>query len=206
MNDESWLPSFPRFEGGAYTRISLTLPEAMQREQWIALWPRLQEVESAVNWMIGDWLNFGRRKYGEKYVAALEFTDWQYQRLLNAAYICAHVPPSIRRPGLDYTHHAVVAPLPEDDQVHYLDQAEQGKWTVSQLRVAVRRSQAIHKRSNAKVVGFVPSAWVAEFKRWARQQDWAAWSAERRAMLRAELLPVMDIYRSLDDPIGRCPP
>jgi hypothetical protein len=188
---------FPSFAGAKYTPVSLTLPENMCREDWIALWPKLQEVESAVNWMIGDWLTFGTRKYGQKYVAALQFTNWHLQRLRNAAYVCSHVPEAIRRQSLDYTHHAVVAALPEEDQVSFLDAAEQKKWTVSELRIAVRRSQATHKRSNAKCLGFIPSVWAAEFVRWARQQDFAAWSEDRKAALRSELRPVIDIYKAL---------
>lgn len=188
---------FPSFAGACYTPVSLTLPEDMPREKWIALWPKLQQVESAINWMIGDWLSYGRRKYGETYVAALEFTDWHYHRLANAAYVCSHVPAAIRRPGLDYTHHAVVAALPEEDQVRYLAQAEKEKWTVSQLRVSIRRSQAVQKRSNAKCLGFVPMVWSGEFLRWHRQQDYSTWSQDRRAALAAELRPIVAAYQQL---------
>lgn len=170
----------------------------MKPGEWKAIWKDLQAIDASLNWVIGDWVNFGKTFYGEKYAFALEATEWQYQRLRNAAYVCAQVPLSLRTDKLDWSHHAVVAPLGPEEQAKYLKEAETNDWTVSELRISIRRAAATKKRSSAKVLGFVPAAWIAHGLRWFRQQDFDDWPPDKREALRALLKPLVDIYRSLD--------
>lgn len=39
----------------------------------------MRYIEGAVQWWVGDWLNFGERKYGEKYAQGMDATGYAYQ-------------------------------------------------------------------------------------------------------------------------------
>jgi len=41
---------------------------------WEAYGKGLRRAEAAIHWIIGDWLNYGERAYGEMYAQALEAT------------------------------------------------------------------------------------------------------------------------------------
>jgi hypothetical protein len=43
-------------------------------------------MEKGVKWWLGDWLNFGERKYGETYSQAIDTTGHSYQALANAKW------------------------------------------------------------------------------------------------------------------------
>jgi hypothetical protein len=180
------------------SRVGAVFPDDLKDKEWKAIWKDLQLIDASLNWVIGDWINYGKAKYGEKYAFALEATEWQYQRLRDAAYVCAQVPMSLRNDNLDWWHHRVVAPLEPGDQAKYLTEAEANDWTVSELRISIRRAAATKKRSSAKALGFVPAAWIAHGLRWFRQQDFDDWPPDKREALRALLKPLVDIYRSLD--------
>lgn len=179
------------------SRLGATFPEDLEGKAWKAIWADLRNVEGSLNWIIGDWLNFGKRKFGEKYALALDITEWQRQRLYDAAYVCSQVPISLRNEKLDWSHHRVVAPLGEEEQGKLLQEAQEKDWTVSELRVYIRRSQAVKKRSNAKVLGFLPTAWIAQGLRWFRQQDFDSWTKESKAALCLLLKPLVEIYNRL---------
>ena len=178
-------------------RLGASFPEEMDRKIWKGIWGQLQCIEASLNFIIGDWLNYGLQKYGEKYAYALDATEWQYGHLANCAYVCANVDFSLRNEKLDWSHHAVVAPLAAEEQAKFLTLAAEGGWTVSALRIAVRKANSTRTRSSAKVLGFVPAAWVAQGLRWFRQQDLDDWSEDRKEALRQQLRPLADIYQSL---------
>ncbi|MDA2921099.1 hypothetical protein MYX76_16680 [Desulfobacterota bacterium AH_259_B03_O07] len=68
---------------------------------------------------LGDWLNYGERKYGEKYSQALEQTDYEYDTLRKFGYVSDRVEIGNRFPELDWTHHMVVAPLEPKEQIKW---------------------------------------------------------------------------------------
>lgn len=90
-------------------------------------------VHRSLNWIIGDGLNFGERRYGEMYAQAIECTGWAYQRLADAKWVAANVPLENRREALTWTHHRHVARLPGPAQGEWLDRAEEGAWTTADL-------------------------------------------------------------------------
>ncbi len=109
-------------------------------EEWEAVGRGLSRIGAAVNWWIGDWINYGQPKYGEKYAQALEVFDgiYEYQSLRRMSYVSANVRLLHRCNNLTWTHHLQVAALDEDAQVALLNKAAQFNLSVSQLRGAIR--------------------------------------------------------------------
>lgn len=93
--------------------IALTLPAGLPYEEWEELGIRLQWAERSLPWLLGDWLNYGEREYGEKYAQAVEELPYAYQTLANYAWVCRVFPPEERRRDLAFGHHAEVASMKE---------------------------------------------------------------------------------------------
>jgi N6-adenosine-specific RNA methylase IME4 len=98
----------------------------------------LGRIGRACQWWIGDWLNYGERRYGEKYSQGVEATGLEYQTLANFAWVARRVEPSRRREDLSWGHHAEIAALEPGEQDRLLEQAVAEELSVRELRRARR--------------------------------------------------------------------
>jgi len=105
-----------------------------------ALW---QESQERWPWNLGDFVIYGERHYGEVYVQAIIITGHRLQTLMNYASLCRAYPPERRRPGISASLHDAVKALPEPDQEHWLDVAEEQGWVREDLRGALNASKAL---------------------------------------------------------------
>jgi hypothetical protein len=106
--------------------------------EWIILGRRLGSVGRGVAWWIGDWVNYGNEKFGEKYSRAARITGYDVQSLMNMAYVASRFDRSRRREKLSWSHHAELAGLAIEHQEIWLENAEQRHFSVHGLREAVR--------------------------------------------------------------------
>ena len=120
------------------TACGLLLCGDISFEEWERIGVALQSIAAMIQFAVGDWINYGERKWGERYAQAIEDTEAQYQTLRNQRYVAAHVPLSRRRDKLTYSHHAEVAALDANDQERFLIEAEIRGWSVRELRHAIR--------------------------------------------------------------------
>jgi hypothetical protein len=127
----------------AGTPSRLQLESDMTFENWLVIGRRLSRITNASPWWLGDWLIYGHRAYGERYKAALDVTDLDYQTLRNYAWVARRFPVSRRRDSLSFQHHAEVASLPEPEQDLWRQRANQARWSKSELR---RRISAERRR------------------------------------------------------------
>lgn len=130
------LPTGIQFES---TR--LILPPDLDFPAWETVGLFLHMVESAASWWIGDWINYGEDRYGEKYAQAMSLTGQTYGALANKAYTARHVEPSRRRENLSFSHHQEVASLPPEEQDALLDEAEQHALGRDHVRTRVQEMQ-----------------------------------------------------------------
>lgn len=95
----------------------------------------------ASKWWIGDWLLFGDASYGEKMAQAEEETGRAYHTLQNYRYVSSKVAVPRRRDSVSHSAHAIVAPLPPEEQDEWLERCETNQWTVQELRTQIRDSR-----------------------------------------------------------------
>jgi hypothetical protein len=113
----------------------------MSFEEWVVNGRRLGTIGRGVGWWIGDWLRFGNRAYGEKYVRAAKITGYDVQTLMNMTYVASSVEISRRRERLSWSHHAEVAAMSPEDQECWLARAEEHRLSVQDLRVMLREER-----------------------------------------------------------------
>jgi hypothetical protein len=156
---------------------------------WLTLGRQLYIVADSSAWWLGDWLVFGQHRFPDRYEQAIAGSSLNYQTLRNYAWVARKFPPELRRAELSFQHHAEVAALPEGERARWLDRAQEGRWSRSELRRRLRAKDSGHHPAPAVLfILHVPSA---------RQESW------QRAALRADLRLDEWIVRTLDDASAR---
>jgi hypothetical protein len=111
-------------------------------DEWSSALQWTQRVNDAVQFWVGDLLEYGEAKWGEKYSQALDTTELHIQTLRNAAWVARQIPPNRRRAALSFSHHEAVAPLDPEQQEYWLKRSEHDNLTRDQLRIAIRQAKA----------------------------------------------------------------
>ena len=119
--------------GVTFTSTGMLFANGLSYDDWSAIGETLQRMGFAIQFAIGDWLNYGERAYGEKYAQAILDTGRSYQTLMNYAYVANKIEFYLRRENLSFSHHSAIASLEPDQQARLLDDAERGGWTVADL-------------------------------------------------------------------------
>lgn len=127
----------------APSELSLALPDDLTYDRWRGMARPLGLMARASMWWLGEWVNFGERRYGDTYSQALNDTGLPYSTLSNAARVARAFPDIRRRKSLSWGHHGEVAALPPEQADAFLDAAEQGDWTRAELRTAVREARRL---------------------------------------------------------------
>jgi hypothetical protein len=122
----------------------------LEFDAWRQMGTRLGVYTSATSWWLGDWLTFGRDKYGRRYKEAIAATGLDYQTLRNYAVVARRFAAPRRRANLTFQHHAVVCSLPDDRQDEWLDRATAGGWSRNELRRRLR--EAVTDREPAQEI------------------------------------------------------
>ncbi|HEX5145954.1 MAG TPA: hypothetical protein VFV85_02940 [Conexibacter sp.] len=108
---------------------------------WAEQGRRFGTIGRAAGWWIGDWLQYGNSKFGERYSRASRITGYDVQTLMNMVYVASRVDTSQRRENLSWSHHAEVAALPPEERGRWLDVAESERLSVRCLREEIRRAR-----------------------------------------------------------------
>jgi hypothetical protein len=125
-------------------------------ETWTALGAKIALHRNASAWWLGDWLVYGREKYGRRYKNAIAATGLDYQTLRNYAVVARRFAPSRRRDNLTFQHHAELAALTDELQDYWLDRAAAGRWSKQDLRRRVRAALGAGDRGATAVVVRLP--------------------------------------------------
>ena len=111
-------------------------------EQWLEIGKNLMQATQNIMWWLGDWWNFGDRKYGELAAQALDM-EIPYNTFSKASYVANKVPIERRNPELSWTHHSEVAPLDPGLQKEYLDRAIDEGLSVKALRSVIKKQKVL---------------------------------------------------------------
>lgn len=130
----NYTPGLLDIPGCEFTPVSLTLPPDLTYDHWERIGRQLQLANVAVQWWIGDWLVYGEHRWREKYAQAVQQFGRAEQTLMNYHYVAKAISPSRRREQVDFSTHAEVASLDEEDQERILAKAAKEGSTRKQVR------------------------------------------------------------------------
>lgn len=83
-------------------------------DEWQDCGRTLQRIEGAVQFWIGDWLNYGEKPYGTKYETAID--QKQLETWTNYAWVARQVTISTRVENLSWAHHREIAKFDDTTQ------------------------------------------------------------------------------------------
>ncbi|PTY03488.1 hypothetical protein DB346_06315 [Verrucomicrobia bacterium LW23] len=134
----------------------MTIPEDISESQFRQIGSILAKVQRSIQWYWGDWLAHASqsahksrsrnnlntlvmREGPRLYQYAGELSHLSYQTLRNYKAVCEAIPLPRRRPNLSFGHHEAVHGIPDvAEQDEWLEEAERERWSISQLRAAIR--------------------------------------------------------------------
>jgi hypothetical protein len=160
-----------------------------------------------VGFMIGDVINFGQSKWGDKYQQAMEQTGRAYKTLADYASVARRIPAAKRRSSLSFSHHREILRLQDETKIEKVltevsAQAEKGTApTQKQLRDKIShltpRKKKPSKRATSGKGKKKPAKEVKPYEPTDAEQekmDEAEIALEEASKLVSKLLPV----------VGRC--
>ena len=123
------------------TRVGLQLPKSkVTYDRWEEEGYKLREVQAALRWCIGDWMNYGETTFGEMASQASDiWPEYSYSNLANMASVANSFEISRRRERLGWSLHSEVAKLPHPEQEQWLDELEMGM-TRQELRLELNET------------------------------------------------------------------
>jgi hypothetical protein len=123
---------------GAVSKVAWLPQGELARSEWLATGRRLGAIGRCSQWWIGDWIRYGTAKWGEKYAEAARVTGYDVASLRNMAWVASRFDTSLRSDKLTWSHHVLLAPFEPDQQRYWLERATEERFSVTDLRVALR--------------------------------------------------------------------
>lgn len=115
--------------------LALALPETTDFPTWLAKGRELATHKRHIDWLIGDWITFGRAHFPEQLDLALADLSDDPRNLKRIEKTAATFPPHLRDAALTFEHHAHVADMPVQEALPLLKQAHEEDLTARQLRI-----------------------------------------------------------------------
>jgi hypothetical protein len=115
--------------------LALALPNTTTYPDWISVGRSLATSKRHIDWLIGDWINFGRQQFPEQIELALADVADDPRNLKRIEKTARAFPPHLRSSALTFEHHAHVADMPVQDALPLLRQAETEHLPAKALRI-----------------------------------------------------------------------
>ena len=193
----------PKF---SITTTGIEFHQDLDFDEWNDLGQKLAPIGKSIGFIIGDWINYGDKRYGEKYDEALAKTGLAYQTLINCSHVARKVGIYLRKENLDWSQHATVAKLKTDEEKRYwLDMAEEHALSVRRLRKSInfgRLATEKEVQGDSADRGYVTYlALLNRIRRWWVRETQKApvddWDDDRREALKKDFKVILDIYEAL---------
>lgn len=115
--------------------LALALPDNLAFEDWLAQGRALASTKRHLDFLVGDWILFGREHFPEQLDLALADVSDDPRNLKRIEKTARAFPPSQRCASLSFEHHAHVADLPTQEALPLLREAEREKLPAKKLRI-----------------------------------------------------------------------
>lgn len=142
--DDEAGPALP----GQLSETGYTLPEGLSIGRWLGIGETLHRMERSVMWWLGDWWNYGERRYGEMASQTAkskveDATGHTFDTVRVAGYVAERFQFESRLSNVPWSYHQAVAPLDDDDAAALLREAVDNGWRRAQLREAVQERKTV---------------------------------------------------------------
>jgi hypothetical protein len=115
--------------------VGMQITAEVTRDEWLGIFTAIQHIQSAIQWIIGDWLVYGvEREWGKTYDDFAAQIGYKPETLHNFAWVAKSIHFSLRNEKLSFNHHYVVAGMSPEDQRTWLERAVENHWSVARLR------------------------------------------------------------------------
>lgn len=138
------------------TPVGLWVAEGLTQQEWRDFLPMILKIESAYQWIIGDWAAYGELAWGSGYRELSDMTKRSVETLQNWASVCRNVQISRRRDDLPFSHHVVVAKLSAQAQSEWLEIAVRYKWAQGRLQDMIAQTDGDISQVAALLTGYTP--------------------------------------------------
>ena len=106
-----------------FAKNKLIIAEDTTKEEWVEIGSKLNLIEGSVQIWIGDWARFGEKKgyytSSTTYDEISAITGYSKKTIQNYKYVAENISSSLRKEDLNFSQMALIAPLPEDQQIKY---------------------------------------------------------------------------------------
>ena len=187
-------------------RTRLRISDSTSISDWKQAGHLLCRAQGSIQWWIGDWINHGEAKWGDKYKEAISifgkeaareygYELHQLQILASAARKC-----SIRTEHLSWTHHYIVAPMSPEDQERWLNEAVKNKWSVKELKAAIKAEYSDPLAGVCHETSFSWLTWVTQGERWLKFEieGISEWETERVEAIKRDLDRIVPLKQLVD--------
>lgn len=124
-----------RIDTDPVTTTALALPDDTPYPHWLSVGRSLASQKRNIDWLIGDWIAFGRTHFPEQIELAIADLADDPNSIKRIERTTATFPPHLRQPSLTFDHHAHVADMPVQEALPLLQHAAQEKMTARALRI-----------------------------------------------------------------------
>lgn len=129
--------SYKRF---TISRVGLVIPEDASGEEMAEIGIILRDIESAVQWCIGDWAKYLTNRFDVSYEELGKQFGYTVETLYSYASVCDAIPILIRNQGVSFSHHRLVTKMKPREQRKWLALAAKNEWKVAEFRGAIREA------------------------------------------------------------------
>jgi hypothetical protein len=177
--------------GFVVSRRAASFDSALSADQWKIIGPRLALLQDDIHFLLGDWLNFGRKQMrrwrkcnkgkAERFAFAVASTNVPHGSIGVYAWVCKNLVA--RYEQLNWSHHVELAAVPRRQQRKMARLAIAGDWTVGQLRAHRRIAAADQIDRGGKAQAAALPLWLFDADRWFGANPPGRWTTAQRAAL-----------------------
>jgi hypothetical protein len=123
------------------TATGWTPSEDLDVADWTRVGRQLGQLARSSPWWVADWLLYAEERWDEDERRAATVSGYDRKTLRNLRYVARRIPPSLRRDGVSFTHHALLAAREPEEITRWLDLVKESGMTVEDLRFELRSAE-----------------------------------------------------------------
>lgn len=123
-----------------YKRITLEpthliLPDDLTRDEWLEIGMILMQMQSSIQWLLGDWINAMKTDWQNAYEAIAARFGYEVESLWSYASVCRKIPALTRVKDLSFSHHRAVTQFADEPDLMqtWLNRAKDEGWSAKEL-------------------------------------------------------------------------